>query len=209
MILTACPYCGGGKRHDRDTFSLNLRSGAFQCFRASCGKRGHFTELCRDFGFTLDKEQNRGRKNNFQPGGVNDDRARQENSASRAGRPASRRGGGNAAGRTRDGAEQPENARPDREENIRRETEEAFRDIRGTALAPLSGEALAYLQKRGIGRETAARYGLSAKDRLLIFPFFEPGAGWFPSSTGKWTLTGKKTDARNGLKGTQNLFCLE
>lgn len=46
-----CPYC---RSKDKDTFSINLNTGAFKCFRASCGKQGHFVELCRDFGFKLD-----------------------------------------------------------------------------------------------------------------------------------------------------------
>ncbi|MCM1364639.1 MAG: AAA family ATPase [Faecalibacterium sp.] len=56
LFFRFCPYCGGGKAKDKDTFSINLESGAFKCFRASCGKQGHFVELARDFGFTLDYE---------------------------------------------------------------------------------------------------------------------------------------------------------
>ena len=48
-----CPYCQGGGK-DIYTFSVNLESGAYKCFRASCGKQGHFVELARDFGFRLD-----------------------------------------------------------------------------------------------------------------------------------------------------------
>ena len=47
-----CPYCCS--REDEYTFSVNLKSGAFNCFRASCGKQGHFVELARDFQFQLD-----------------------------------------------------------------------------------------------------------------------------------------------------------
>lgn len=60
VILSACPYCGGGKHRDKDTFSLNLHTGAFQCFRASCGRQGHFVTLCRDFGFTLEEQPESG-----------------------------------------------------------------------------------------------------------------------------------------------------
>jgi archaellum biogenesis ATPase FlaH len=48
-----CPYCNGGG-HDKDTFSVNAETGAFKCFRASCGKQGHFVELARDFDYPLD-----------------------------------------------------------------------------------------------------------------------------------------------------------
>lgn len=48
-----CPYCGGGRHSDKWTFSVNLRSGAFKCLRDSCGKQGHFVELCRDFNYPL------------------------------------------------------------------------------------------------------------------------------------------------------------
>lgn len=48
-----CPKCKGGGG-DTETFSVNTTSGAFKCFRASCGYSGHFVELCRDFGYALD-----------------------------------------------------------------------------------------------------------------------------------------------------------
>ena len=48
-----CPYCNGGAHGDQYTFSVNLNYGAFMCQRASCAKRGHFVELCRDFGYQL------------------------------------------------------------------------------------------------------------------------------------------------------------
>lgn len=54
LFFRYCPRCKGGNGHDRDTFSVNLNSGAFKCFRAGCGYQGHFVELARDFGFALD-----------------------------------------------------------------------------------------------------------------------------------------------------------
>lgn len=54
LFFKHCPHCGGGDRNDRDTFSVNLRTGAFKCFRATCNYQGHFVELARDFGFRLD-----------------------------------------------------------------------------------------------------------------------------------------------------------
>ena len=53
LFFKYCPYCKGSG-HDKDTFSVNLETGAFKCFRASCGKQGHFVELARDFDFELD-----------------------------------------------------------------------------------------------------------------------------------------------------------
>ena len=53
LFFKYCPYCHGGN-HDEWTFSINLDSGAFKCFRASCGKSGHFVELARDMRYTLD-----------------------------------------------------------------------------------------------------------------------------------------------------------
>ncbi len=53
LYFDYCPYCKGGG-HDKKTFSINLDNGTFNCFRASCGKHGHFVELARDFNFKLD-----------------------------------------------------------------------------------------------------------------------------------------------------------
>lgn len=53
LFFTYCPYCRGGGRKDRDTFSVNLKTGTFNCFRASCGKHGHFVELARDLNYKL------------------------------------------------------------------------------------------------------------------------------------------------------------
>ena len=47
-----CPKCGSN-RSDEWTFSVNARTGAFCCLRGSCGYKGHFVELCRDFGYKL------------------------------------------------------------------------------------------------------------------------------------------------------------
>lgn len=58
LFFRKCPYCNGGGT-DKDTFSINLENGAFNCFRASCGKKGHFIELARDFNFPVDDGQPR------------------------------------------------------------------------------------------------------------------------------------------------------
>ena len=48
-----CPYCHGGEHRDKDTFSINLRTGQFKCMRASCGVHGNMITLSRDFDFSL------------------------------------------------------------------------------------------------------------------------------------------------------------
>lgn len=47
-----CPYCHktGGN------FAINLKTGAFNCKRASCGAKGNMLTLHRDFGFDLGKD---------------------------------------------------------------------------------------------------------------------------------------------------------
>ncbi len=52
-----CPYCAGGKKGDKHTFSLNVDMGVFQCLRGSCGKQGHFSKLCEDFDEEADPEE--------------------------------------------------------------------------------------------------------------------------------------------------------
>ena len=56
LFFKYCPQCKGDGK-DKDTFSINLKTGAFKCFRASCDYHGHFVELARDFGFRLENEQ--------------------------------------------------------------------------------------------------------------------------------------------------------
>ena len=58
LFFKYCPQCHGGW-DDKDTFSVNLQTGAFKCFRASCDYHGHFVELARDFGYKLEDEQER------------------------------------------------------------------------------------------------------------------------------------------------------
>lgn len=56
LFFKYCPQCKGDGK-DKDTFSVNLKTGAFKCFRATCDYHGHFVELARDFGFRLENEQ--------------------------------------------------------------------------------------------------------------------------------------------------------
>lgn len=61
LFFKWCPYCHGGG-NDKDTFSINLESGFFKCFRAGCGKQGHFVQMARDFHFPLEAEEPARRK---------------------------------------------------------------------------------------------------------------------------------------------------
>lgn len=56
LFFKYCPYCHGGGERDRDTFSINLETGVFHCFRSGCGKSGHFVEMARDFGYHLEND---------------------------------------------------------------------------------------------------------------------------------------------------------
>lgn len=62
LFFQYCPYCHGGQSRDKNTFSVNLQTGTFHCFRSSCGRSGHFVELARDFGYQLDFGENRREK---------------------------------------------------------------------------------------------------------------------------------------------------
>lgn len=53
LFFRYCPKCHGGNNKDKETFSINLQTGLFKCFRASCDYHGHFVELARDFDYDL------------------------------------------------------------------------------------------------------------------------------------------------------------
>lgn len=54
LTFKYCPSCMGGDHKDKETFSINLQSGAYCCHRSSCGISGHFVQLARDMKFPLD-----------------------------------------------------------------------------------------------------------------------------------------------------------
>lgn len=63
LFFKFCPHCKGGNNRDKETFSINLDTGAFKCFRSSCGYQGHFVELARDYNYRLeDIEEHKYRK---------------------------------------------------------------------------------------------------------------------------------------------------
>lgn len=52
LVFTICPYCGE-KSNDKEKFSINLTTGQFNCFRASCGRKGNMITIAQDFDFSL------------------------------------------------------------------------------------------------------------------------------------------------------------
>lgn len=55
LFFEKCPYCQGNTK-DKKTFSINLKTGQFKCFRASCGRTGNMLTLQKDFGFSLGRD---------------------------------------------------------------------------------------------------------------------------------------------------------
>ncbi len=56
LIFDECPYCHGREKDNRKKFSINMITGQFQCFRASCGVTGNMVTLSKDFNFSLGRE---------------------------------------------------------------------------------------------------------------------------------------------------------
>ena len=52
LVFDKCPYCGRTS-NDKEKFSINLTTGQFHCFRASCGKSGNMITLAQEFDFSL------------------------------------------------------------------------------------------------------------------------------------------------------------
>jgi len=50
-----CPYCGRNTT-DKNTFAINLTTGAFNCKRSSCGAKGNMLTLAKDFNFSLGRD---------------------------------------------------------------------------------------------------------------------------------------------------------
>ena len=57
LIFSKCPYCGTSS--SKEKFAINLRTGQFNCFRASCGAHGNMITLSRDFNFQISEEVDR------------------------------------------------------------------------------------------------------------------------------------------------------
>lgn len=56
LRFTYCPYCRGGRSHDKDTFAINLENGTWNCKRDGCGRTGNMLILAKDFDFSLGTE---------------------------------------------------------------------------------------------------------------------------------------------------------
>ena len=51
-----CPFCHGKGKGNEKKFSINLKTGQFSCFRASCRRQGNMVDLAREFDFSLGTE---------------------------------------------------------------------------------------------------------------------------------------------------------
>lgn len=57
LFFKICPYCNPKPTRDNiKSFSINLTTGRFKCFRASCGVQGNMVTLAKDFDFSLGNE---------------------------------------------------------------------------------------------------------------------------------------------------------
>lgn len=65
LRFTVCPFCKADARKDKLKFSINLETGAYKCFRASCGAHGHFFQLARQYGFKISDDVERYYNTNF------------------------------------------------------------------------------------------------------------------------------------------------
>lgn len=52
-----CPYCRN-MTDKKNKFAISIRTGQFNCLRASCGAKGNMLTLAKDFGFSLGREVN-------------------------------------------------------------------------------------------------------------------------------------------------------
>lgn len=57
LVFRYCPYCRQKSTgRDKNKFSINLKTGQFNCFRSSCGAHGNMITLAKDFDFKLSKD---------------------------------------------------------------------------------------------------------------------------------------------------------
>ena len=57
LIFARCPYCN--TYSSKEKFSINLTTGQFHCFRASCGAQGNMIKLSEDYNFSISDEVDR------------------------------------------------------------------------------------------------------------------------------------------------------
>ena len=53
LWFKSCPFCHGKGKSNEKSFSINLETGQFCCFRASCKRQGNMVDLAREFDFSL------------------------------------------------------------------------------------------------------------------------------------------------------------
>ena len=56
LWFKSCPFCHGKGKTNEKSFSINLETGQFCCFRASCKRQGNMVDLAREFDFSLGHE---------------------------------------------------------------------------------------------------------------------------------------------------------
>lgn len=56
LWFRTCPFCHGKGKSNEKTFSINLNTGQFHCFRESCKRQGNMVDLAREFDFSLGTE---------------------------------------------------------------------------------------------------------------------------------------------------------
>lgn len=57
LVFKVCPFCHGKGPDNEKKFSINLSTGMYHCFRASCGKEGFIIQLAQEFKeFSLGRE---------------------------------------------------------------------------------------------------------------------------------------------------------
>lgn len=68
FVFESCPFCGGGTKKDKKTFSINYLNGQYQCKRGKCGETGNLWTLTKDerFSYALpDPEEKEVRKHTY------------------------------------------------------------------------------------------------------------------------------------------------
>jgi hypothetical protein len=53
ILFETCPFCKS--RKDKYTFAISLKTGQYNCKRASCGAKGNMIDLSQAFNFELDR----------------------------------------------------------------------------------------------------------------------------------------------------------
>lgn len=47
-IFELCPFCKGGKSHEKNKFSINIKTGQYKCHRSKCNAEGNLWTLTKD-----------------------------------------------------------------------------------------------------------------------------------------------------------------